>query len=146
MVDAITSFAKFVFAANLVQSENLTLIKPVINIKRVYEKPSKKDGLRILVDRLWPRGLTKAAAEIDEWAKAISPTTALRKWYNHEPERLKEFEKLYENELDENVETQEFIHQHKNEKIITLLFAGKEPKYSHAVVLRNYLAKHFSKD
>ena len=75
-----------------------------IKIKRVYEKPDKTDGFRILVDRLWPRGLTKEKAAADLWLKEIAPSTELRKWFNHEPEKWKEFIKKYQLELKENKE------------------------------------------
>jgi uncharacterized protein YeaO (DUF488 family) len=70
-----------------------------INIKRVYEKPAKSDGIRILVDRLWPRGMTKERADIDLWLKNIAPTTELRKWFDHDPDKWKEFQKKYHQEL-----------------------------------------------
>ena len=75
-----------------------------IHLKRIYEKPDEKDGFRILVDRLWPRGLTKEKAAVDLWLKNIAPTTELRKWFNHDPEKWSEFQRRYLKELKENKE------------------------------------------
>jgi uncharacterized protein YeaO (DUF488 family) len=75
-----------------------------INLKRVYENPTKEDGIRVLVDRLWPRGLTKQKAKIDLWLKDIAPSTGLRKWFGHDPEKWKEFRKRYRKELKKNKE------------------------------------------
>ena len=82
--------------------------KRTIHIKLIYDPPLKNDGIRILVDRLWPRGLKKSEAKIDGWAKDMAPTSDLRKWFNHEPERWTEFKKLYEKELNENEEVKKF--------------------------------------
>ncbi|MGC4038188.1 MAG: DUF488 family protein [Chitinophagaceae bacterium] len=114
-----------------------------IHIKRIYLPPSKKDGLRILVDRLWPRGLTKDKVVIDEWAKELAPTTELRKWFGHEPEKWKEFQKRYMNELKMNNATREFLKSHQNKKLITLLFAGADELHTHALILKEYLDKSF---
>ena len=75
-----------------------------INIRRVYEKPDKEDGIRILVDRLWPRGLTKEKASVDLWLKEIAPSTELRKWFGHDPAKWKDFQKRYKQELKKNHE------------------------------------------
>jgi len=95
------------------------------------------------VDRIWPRGLSESAAQIDEWAHNIAPTTTLRKWYNHQPEHWKEFVKLYRHELSKNKEVENFINDHKNSKLLTLLFATKDPELSHASILKKYLEDHF---
>lgn len=116
-----------------------------IQIKRIYEGKSEKDGFRILTDRLWPRGVAKEKAAIDYWAKDISPSTYLRKWYNHEEELFPRFRELYREELDKNPEKENFI-QLVKEKLekedVTLLFASKEEKRNQAVVLAEWLGDH----
>lgn len=116
-----------------------------IQIKRIYEGKSEKDGFRILTDRLWPRGVAKEKAAIDYWAKDISPSTYLRKWYNHEEELFPRFRELYREELDKNPEKEDFI-QLVKEKLekedVTLLFASKEEKRNQAVVLAEWLGDH----
>lgn len=116
-----------------------------IQIKRIYEGKSEKDGFRILTDRLWPRGVAKEKAAIDYWAKDISPSTYLRKWYNHEEELFPRFRELYREELDKNPEKENFI-QLVKEKLekedVTLLFASKEEKRNQAVVLAEWLGEH----
>lgn len=116
-----------------------------IQIKRIYEGKSEKDGFRILTDRLWPRGVSKEKAAIDYWAKDISPSTYLRKWYNHEEELFPRFRELYREELDKNTEKETFIQlvQEKLEREdVTLLFASKEEKRNQAVVLAEWLGEH----
>ena len=114
-----------------------------IFIKRVYEKSSKKDGLRILVDRLWPRGLSKDKAAIDEWAKELAPTAELRKWFGHKPERWKEFQRKYTAELTKNNAVAEFVEAHKKDKLLTLLYAGKDEAHTHALLLQQFLQQLF---
>ena len=108
-----------------------------IKIKRVYEKPDEKDGFRILVDRLWPRGLTKEKAAVDLWLKDIAPGTELRKWFNHDPEKWKEFQKRYLNELKENKESVAVLKNHLKKKPVTLLYAAKDSDHNEALVLSN---------
>ncbi len=111
-----------------------------IEAKRIYEPYSKKDGYRILVDRLWPRGISKEKARVDLWFKEITPSTGLRKWYNHEEEKFEEFRMRYQHELDENKGLLEsFFKKLKNNKI-TLLFAGKESPINHVVILKEYMS------
>ena len=112
-----------------------------ISIQRAYEKPAKKDGYRILVDRLWPRGLKKVEASIDEWAKELAPTTELRKWFNHDPALWKDFQKKYRAELKKNTAVDEFIKTHRDKKLITLVYAAKDEAHTHALVLQQYLAE-----
>lgn len=118
-------------------------MKPTITIKRVYETPLKKDGYRILVDRLWPRGVTKEEANIDDWAKPLAPTVQLRKWFGHDPERWEEFQKRYRAELKKNKAIDQFIEQHYDEKHITLVYGAKDTKHTHALVLQEYLEQAF---
>ena len=106
-----------------------------IRIKRVYEKPDEKDGFRILVDRLWPRGLTKEKAAVDLWLKDIAPSTELRKWFNHDPDKWKEFKKRYLNELKENKDVVAVLKDHLRQKTVTLLYAAKDSDHNEALVL-----------
>ena len=110
-----------------------------IKLKRVYEKPDEKDGFRILVDRLWPRGLTKEKAAVDLWLKNIAPTTELRKWFNHDPEKWKEFQKKYFKELKENKEDVSVLKDHLKKETVTLLYGAKDEVHNEALVLKNYL-------
>lgn len=111
-----------------------------VTIKRVYEKSAPEDGYRVLVDRLWPRGIRKAELKIDEWCKEVAPSTELRKWFGHDPERFEEFAKRYILELDQAEECQQLLKRAKKKSgRITLLYAAKNPEVNHAVVLRGYL-------
>jgi uncharacterized protein YeaO (DUF488 family) len=112
----------------------------MIRVKRVYEEPAKEDGYRILVDRLWPRGLTKERARVDLWMKEIAPSDALRKWYGHEPEKWPEFEKRYRAELAKKKELLAEIERlEKEHGKVTLLFGRKDEKQNQAVVLASIL-------
>ncbi len=115
----------------------------MINIrsKRIYEAPAAEDGYRILVDRLWPRGVSKEAAALDEWDKNIAPSTKLRKWFDHKAERFDEFAKLYEEELEFNHEDLKRIENIAKDKIVTLLYADKDPKINHVVILKSLLMR-----
>src|SRR5665213_523721 len=101
-----------------------------IKIKRVYEKPDQTDGVRILVDRLWPRGLTKEKAALDLWLKDIAPTTELRKWFNHEPEKWKEFIKKYLKELKGNEEPVSILKDYLKKGQVTLVHAAKDEDHN----------------
>ena len=109
-----------------------------IRIKRIYDKPSADDGVRILVDRLWPRGMSKVRAAIDQWDKEIAPSPALRTWWNHDPERYKEFAERYRAELEGNPAVGALLDIARTGPI-TLLYAAHDPAVNHAVVLRAYL-------
>ncbi len=111
-----------------------------ISIKRVYEAPAKTDGKRILVDRIWPRGLTKAKAHIDIWLKEVAPSTELRKWFGHDPEKWTEFQKKYQAELKDNAALAELRATAKSAKV-TLVFAAKDEEHNNAVVLKQRLAR-----
>jgi uncharacterized protein YeaO (DUF488 family) len=111
-----------------------------IKLKRVYEKPDEKDGYRILVDRLWPRGLTKEKAAVDLWLKDIAPTTELRKWFNHDPEKWKEFQKKYLNEIEENKEAVSTLKEHLKKGTVTLLYGAKDEVHNEALVVKNYFS------
>jgi uncharacterized protein YeaO (DUF488 family) len=109
-----------------------------LQIKRVYEQPSPEDGARILVDRLWPRGLRKDAAALDHWCKDIAPSAELRKWFDHREDRFDEFRKRYRLELKANPALAEFRTLTRSGKV-TLLYAAHDEKVNHAVVLAEYI-------
>ena len=110
-----------------------------IRTKRIYEPPARGDGRRILVDRLWPRGLSKTAARIDYWAKAIAPSTRLRQWYGHDPVKWKEFRRRYFAELDANPQGLAELRRHLGRGTVTLLFSSREERLNNAMALREYL-------
>lgn len=110
-----------------------------IQIKRVYEEPNKDDGKRILIDRLWPRGLTKEKAAIDLWIKEISPTTDLRKWFGHEEGKWDEFKKRYTQELQKNHDLIEQLIQELKSGKVTLVYGAKDIEHNDAIVLKEYL-------
>ena len=110
-----------------------------VKIKRVYEEPKKSDGKRILVDRLWPRGLRKAEVKVDLWLKEIAPSTALRKWFSHEPSKWEEFKKRYSVELDKNNEQISLLEREVSEGKVTLVYGAKDQEHNGAVVLREFL-------
>jgi uncharacterized protein YeaO (DUF488 family) len=114
------------------------MMKP--KIKRVYEAPSKDDGTRILVDRLWPRGLTKEKAKVDLWLKEIAPSAELRKWFGHEPEKWAEFKKRYRRELDQNQETIALLREQMKKGPVTLVYGAKDEQHNDAVFLLEYLS------
>ncbi|HMD09651.1 MAG TPA: DUF488 domain-containing protein [Candidatus Acidoferrum sp.] len=112
----------------------------MIKIKRVYEKPAKEDGWRVLVDRLWPRGMKKEAAHLDAWMKDVAPSDALRKWFGHKPEKWSEFQKKYRRELAKKRElVAELKKMAKEHGTVTLLFGAKDEEHNEAVVLANAL-------
>ena len=111
-----------------------------LKIKRVYEKQSGDDGFRILVDRLWPRGLTKEKASVDLWLKEIAPSTALRKWFGHDPDKWIEFRKRYLLELDQNKEQVILLNEHLKSRTVTLVYGTKDQEHNEAVVLKDLLS------
>lgn len=112
-----------------------------IRVKRAYEPTESGDGLRILIDRLWPRGVTKAALKLDAWAKPLAPSNALRKWYKHDPEKFAEFRRRYIAELKSEKDTLHDLQKTVRGRTVTLLTATKELDLSHATVLRELLAR-----
>jgi uncharacterized protein YeaO (DUF488 family) len=112
----------------------------MIKIKRVYEKPAKEDGWRVLVDRLWPRGMKKEAARLDVWMKDVAPSDALRKWFGHKPEKWSEFQKKYRSELWKKKElVAELKKMAKEHGTVTLLYGAKDEEHNQAVVLAEAL-------
>jgi uncharacterized protein YeaO (DUF488 family) len=112
----------------------------VVAIKRAYERPAPSDGIRVLVDRLWPRGLSKAKADLDAWAKDIAPSPALRTWFGHRPERFVEFRKRYLKELAGNPAWSVFRAAIGRKKV-TLVYGAKDLEINHAIVLASLLNK-----
>lgn len=117
--------------------------KNMVTLKRVYESVEKDDGYRVLVDRLWPRGLTKEKAKVDLWIKDIAPTTELRKWFNHDPSKWNEFIKRYHEELKKNNEVVSKLVEHLKQGKVTLVYGAKDKVHNDAVVLKEYLEKHY---
>lgn len=109
-----------------------------IRIKRIYEASSDADGFRVLVDRLWPRGIKKENAGIDLWEKNIAPSAELRKWYGHDPEKFEEFKARYKEELNANPETEEFLKMIEAHDTVTFLFSAKDAEHSNAAVLADW--------
>lgn len=110
-----------------------------VNIRRIYEEPSASEGYKVLVDRLWPRGIKKEKAGIDVWLKEAGPSNELRKWFNHEVDKWPEFSKKYKEELKANPVFKELKKIVKEHKTVTLLYSAKDEEHNQAVVLRNLL-------
>ncbi len=114
----------------------------LLKLERIYTKPVDLEGYRLLVDRLWPRGISKVNAHLDDWVKAIGPSTELRKWFDHDVAKYPEFVKKYRAELDENPITADFIKQvagQLEQSNVILLYGAKDEQHNQAVVLRDYL-------
>ncbi len=111
----------------------------MIKLKRAYDPPAKQDGRRILVERLWPRGLTKEKAAIDDWPKDIAPTPQLRKWFSHDPDKWEGFCKRYRAELDKNKDRVEQLKKTCRTGTVTFVFAARDTERNSAVVLKAYL-------
>ncbi len=112
-----------------------------IQIKRIYDEPTEGDGYRVLVDRLWPRGISKKDARLDEWAKEIAPSPELRKWFDHKEERFQEFERRYREELTAKAEELHRLKALAKRESVTLLYGAKDPAINNAVVLKELLIK-----
>jgi uncharacterized protein YeaO (DUF488 family) len=110
-----------------------------VAIKRVYDEPSQSDGTRILVDRLWPRGLTKEKAKVDVWLKEIAPSSELRKWFGHDPKRWVEFQHRYLDELKTRGEPLAQLRQEAAHSPVTLVFAARDVAHNEAVILQKVL-------
>jgi uncharacterized protein YeaO (DUF488 family) len=110
-----------------------------VKLKRAYERPAQDDGIRILVDRLWPRGVSKADAAIDRWLKEIAPSTALRQWFGHDPARWEEFRRRYVEELREHAAELAGLRALAKKGTVTLVYAAHDEMHNDAVVLRELL-------
>jgi uncharacterized protein YeaO (DUF488 family) len=110
-----------------------------IKLKRAYSSPSARDGTRILIDRLWPRGVKKSDAAIDRWIKGIAPSTALRKWFGHKPARWQEFCRRYAAEIHDNADQLAELRAEARKGPVTLVFGARDELHNDAVVLRNVL-------
>lgn len=116
-----------------------------LRIKRIYEAIEEQDGYRVLTDKLWPRGIAKAKAAIDLWEKTVAPSTELREWFGHIPERFPEFTERYLQELEDNSDATKFVElcQKQLEKSnVTLLYGAKDEVHNQAVVLQNFINQH----
>jgi uncharacterized protein YeaO (DUF488 family) len=113
----------------------------MIRIKRTYDAPARRDGRRILVERLWPRGMKKEALAADAWMKEVAPSTDLRKWFDHRVERWEEFRRRYRNELNANHDVWKPILEASRRRTVTLLYSAHDTLHNGAVVLRDYLAR-----
>ena len=113
------------------------MTKRRVKVRRVYEEPDPGDGIRVLVDRIWPRGLTKARAALDEWCKDVAPSDELRKWYGHVPDRFEEFGRRYRLELQDPRQAEALAHLHRlaEDRRLTLLTGTRQPEISEAAVL-----------
>lgn len=110
-----------------------------IRIKRIQDAPHRSDGLRVLVDRIWPRGITKEAASLDVWLKEVAPSTELRKWFNHDPDRWDGFRQRYRRELRKHRKEIEDLKAQAAKRRVTLLFGTRDTEHNQAVVLRDAL-------
>lgn len=113
-----------------------------IRLKRVYEDYDERDGYRVLVDKLWPRGMKKEHLHYDLWAKDISPSSALREWFHQDPDNnWKLFSSKYKKELEDSQAVKEFVENIKEHPVVTLLYASKDEEHNHAIILKKYLEK-----
>jgi|KBSMisStandDraft_5_1062788.scaffolds.fasta_scaffold298189_2 uncharacterized protein YeaO (DUF488 family) len=113
----------------------------MVRLKRVYEKATAEDGLRILVDRLWPRGVSKAAARIDVWLKGVAPSPRLRTWFGHDPARWTEFRQRYFAELKQHADAVAELRALIDAQPVTFVYAAKDPEYTHALALKDFVER-----
>jgi uncharacterized protein YeaO (DUF488 family) len=125
---------------------NRSIAASNVRLKRAYEPPEKTDGTRILVDRLWPRGVSKEEAKLDEWIKEIAPSSELRTWFGHDPRRWDEFRKRYRSELAEHSETLKDLRRRAREGPITLVYSARDEIHNDAIVLRNVILGRAEKE
>jgi uncharacterized protein YeaO (DUF488 family) len=111
----------------------------MIGVKRVYDKPSPKDGLRVLVDRLWPRGLTKDRAAVDLWLKDVAPSVELRKWFEHDPAKWDQFQARYRKELSKQKDGLKLLKAKAKEHTVTLVYGARDEEHNGALVLKKIL-------
>jgi len=110
-----------------------------IRLKRVYDSPAAEDGFRVLVERLWPRGITKAEAHLDLWMREIAPSSDLRKWFAHDPAKWEEFSVRYEKELEKNRELVNMLEQKSRQTTVTLVYAAHDVRHNSALVLKRFI-------
>jgi uncharacterized protein YeaO (DUF488 family) len=111
----------------------------MFKLKRVYEEPSKEDGFRILVERLWPRGISKDRAAVDLWLKEVAPSPELRKWFAHDPAKWEEFRRRYEKELTKKIDEIHFLLNKSREGTVTLVYAAHDQEHNSALILKQHL-------
>jgi uncharacterized protein YeaO (DUF488 family) len=124
------------------EAKFMTKQKLSVALKRVYDEPAARDGTRVLVERLWPRGISKERAQIDLWLKDVAPSTGLRQWFHHDPQKFPEFRRRYEAELKSSEAAQTALaklHEIAKQEQLTLVFAAHDAEYSNAVVLQDML-------
>lgn len=112
-----------------------------VHVRSVRDEPASGDGVRVLVDRIWPRGVSKEEAALDEWLKEVGPSTELRKWFGHDPERFEEFARAYAEELEGSEEWQQLQQIVRDHRRVTLLFGASDREHNQAVVLRDLLTR-----
>jgi uncharacterized protein YeaO (DUF488 family) len=110
-----------------------------IYVKRAYDKPQKSDGFRVLIDRVWPRGVRKEDLKLDEWLKDLAPTTELRRWFGHDPDKWEEFRSRYFGELDSHPDEIQKLRQQARKGPVTIVFGAREERFNNAVALKEYL-------
>ena len=117
-----------------------------VDIKRVYEQAADEDGVRILVDRLWPRGVSKERAALSGWLKNVAPSPDLRRWWHHDPDRFEDFARRYRTELDDNPALEDLLSIVREHDRTTLVYAAKDPAVNHALILRDYIRQALEKE
>ena len=117
-----------------------------VDIKRVYEQAADEDGVRILVDRLWPRGVSKERAALSGWLKDVAPGPDLRRWWHHDPDRFEDFARRYRTELDDNPALEDLLSIVREHDRTTLVYAAKDPAVNHALILRDYIRQALEKE
>ena len=117
-----------------------------VDIKRVYEQAADEDGVRILVDRLWPRGVSKERAALSGWLKNVAPSPDLRRWWHHDPDRFEDFARRYRTELDDNPALGDLLSIVREHDRTTLVYAAKDPAVNHALILRDYIRQALEKE
>ena len=117
-----------------------------VDIKRVYEQAADGDGVRILVDRLWPRGVSKERAALSGWLKDVAPSPDLRRWWHHDPDRFEDFARRYRTELDDNPALEDLLSIVREHDRTTLVYAAKYPAVNHALILRDYIRQALEKE
>ncbi len=118
----------------------------MIKLKRAYEAPNQDDGQRFLVERLWPRGVRRASLKLDGWLKDVAPSPGLRRWFGHDPQKWREFQRRYESELNKNREAWEPIVSAARRRRVTLVYSSHDAEHNNAVVLKRYLEAKLAKE